>query len=210
MNEPRRQKSPGLLRFMFDSFLHEPVYPALMFALEWHHDAHADEWVLRRRNARGAVSSIGCICGLGGTVIGGLMLGWMKVDEAVFYGFGGMILVLVPFAIYRLGSSTRLILRGDAEIEWETRLFGVCLSSSTVPLNRAWVTRGMVRFFRPSTPELDGVWIGSDWRGIPSSLVLARGKHDGVEAYIKRLPPALAASIQQSNRPHMTRFGPIF
>lgn len=209
MTEPRQRNAPGYLRHMLDSLLHEPAYPALTFTLEWRHDAQANEWVLFRRNARGAGPAIVAICGLGGTVIGGLLLGWMQTDEGVFYLFTLVILICIPFAIYRLGSSTRVTLRNDTVIEWDSRLYGICFSRSTVPVNKACMRRSIVRFWHIGTPEVEGVWMAGDWRGVSSSIVLARGKPDNVDAYIRRLPPALAVNIQQSPHPHMARFGPL-
>lgn len=209
MTEPYQRRDPSYSRCALDSLLHEPAYPALTFTLEWRHDAQASEWVLFRRNARGAGPAIVAICGLGGTVIGGLLLGWMQTDEGIFYLFTLLILICMPFAIFRLGSSTRLTLRGDAEIEWDSRLYGVCFSRSTMPVNNVRMRRGIVRFWHIGTPEVEGVWMAGDWRGVPSSVVLARGKREDVDAYMQRLPPALAARIEPSIVAHVTQFGPL-
>lgn len=209
MTEPYQRRDPGYFGRVLDSFLHEPAYPALTFTLEWRHDAQASEWVLFRRNARGAGPSVVAICALGGTVIGGLLRGWMRPDDGILYLFTLVILICISIAIYRLGSSTRLTLRSDAEIEWDSRLYGVCFSRSTIPVGEASMRRGIVRFWHIGTPEVEGVWIEGNWRGMLNSIVLARGKRDDIDAYIKRLPPILAASIQQSQHPHLARFGPL-
>lgn len=209
MTEPYQRRDPGYFRHMLDSLLHEPAYPALTFTLEWRHDTRTDEWVLFRRNARGAGPAVVAICGLGGTVIGGLLLGWMQTDEGIFYLFTLVILICMPFAILRLGSSTRLTLRNDAEIEWDSCLYGVCFSRSSVLIDEASMRRGIVRFWHIGTPEVEGVWMAGDWRGVSSSVVFARGKRQDLDAYVQRLPPVLAASIQQSPRPHIVRFGPL-
>ena len=182
----------------------------VVFALEWRHDAQRGEWVLLRSNARGATGAVVCMCGLGGTVIGGLLLGWLKLDEPVSRIFLGATIVLAMLAAYRLGSATRVTLAADGTIKHCSLLYGWRLRESTSGLEGAWVSRGMVQFYSPLTPESDGVWIGCDFDTHIRSVILARGARDEVDAYVDRLPLVLAARIRTATHTQIARLMPKF
>ncbi len=190
---PNEYKRIGLVRHMLNGFLFDPVYPGLVFTFEWRHDAIRDQWVLHRRNARGAMGSIVYMCGLGGTVIGGILLGWLKTNEPVSLGFLGAVLALFPFALYRLGSATRVTVGGDGATTYSVLLFGWRIRGSASSPVGVSVYRGIIQFFSPLAPERDGVWIDIDRNGDPQSIVLACGTAEAVQSYVERMPPPFAS-----------------
>lgn len=186
------------VKYLFTEYFCELVYPGYDFALRWKHEPGVGQWVLRRSNAKGAVPAIAFITALGGTVIGGISLGWMSYGDGVFRAFAGMMLALCPFALIRLGASTCLIVHCDGRTTRTDCIYAARVRLAECHPQQTAVLRGTLRHHRHGAKlfeERTGLWLSLLGGGV---IVLVSGSEHDVDAYASLLPAPLQERVQEA------------
>ncbi len=194
---------------LFGAHFCEPVYSGYNFALQWKHEPAVDRWILRRSNAVGAVPAMVGIAAFGGTVVGGVMLGWMSPGDAVFCWFAGLILALSLLLIIRLGSSFRLVAHGDGRIVRIDHVYAAQIRVEKCHQDAVALQRGVVEHHRRGGIKLYEERAGL-WLSFPAGpVVLVSGSESDVDVYISTLPSPLRSRVQESKDPLIVGWGPI-
>jgi hypothetical protein len=190
----------GAFKYFCAKYFCGPVYPGLDFALRWTHVPAIDQWVLRRSHAVGAVPAMALIVGLGGTMLGGIMLGWLSYRDAVFGAFLGMILLLCPFMIIRLGASLRLVVHPDGRTVRIDAVYAAHIRVEDVPREAVHVCRGTVihpRYGIKTHEARAGLWL----RFSAGPVILVSGSESDVDRYISTMPLPIRNLVQDSSNP---------
>lgn len=192
-------------KYLFAEYFCEPVYTEYDFALCWTSGPAADQWTLHQRHAIGAVAAMVVIAGLAGTIVGGILLGWLDHRDAVFWGFLGMILMISPFFIIRLGASMQLVVHADGRVARTDAVYDAPIRAEEIPCQAIDMCRGTVTLQKHNrrAQERAGLWLNFT----AGPVVLVSGSESDVDSYIATMPVPLRHLVRESNYPLYVRIG---